>query len=139
VAAGSNFDDSKKKTTGGRNGYGAKLCNIYSCEFIVETADSSRGLLYKQRFSNNSQVRGKPEIKKLARDGQDFTCISFKPDLARFNMECFDDDIFSLLSKRVYDLAGSSHIIGGTQLDVYLNGNIINIHNFQQVSKLSSM
>ena len=27
------------KVTGGRNGYGAKLCNIFSTEFIVETAD----------------------------------------------------------------------------------------------------
>lgn len=27
------------QVTGGRNGLGAKLCNIYSTEFIVETAD----------------------------------------------------------------------------------------------------
>ena len=33
----SNYDDSQKKVTGGRNGYGAKLCNIYSTEFTVET------------------------------------------------------------------------------------------------------
>ena len=25
----SNFDDDEKKVTGGRNGYGAKLCNIF--------------------------------------------------------------------------------------------------------------
>jgi DNA gyrase/topoisomerase IV subunit B len=31
--AGSNFDDDQKKLTGGRNGYGAKLANIYSHEF----------------------------------------------------------------------------------------------------------
>ena len=39
LLAGSNFNDEKKKTTGGRNGYGAKLANIFSTEFIVETAD----------------------------------------------------------------------------------------------------
>jgi DNA topoisomerase-2 len=33
----SNYDDSQRKVTGGRNGYGAKLCNIYSKEFTVET------------------------------------------------------------------------------------------------------
>lgn len=33
----SNYDDSQRKVTGGRNGYGAKLCNIYSTEFTVET------------------------------------------------------------------------------------------------------
>ncbi|XRA97708.1 DNA topoisomerase 2 [Pycnococcus provasolii] len=37
----SNYDDSEKKTTGGRNGYGAKLANIFSTEFVVETADGS--------------------------------------------------------------------------------------------------
>jgi len=32
----SNYDDDEKKTVGGRNGYGAKLTNIYSNRFIVE-------------------------------------------------------------------------------------------------------
>lgn len=33
----SNYNDNQKKTTGGRNGYGAKLTNIFSTKFIVET------------------------------------------------------------------------------------------------------
>lgn len=44
----SNYDDNEKKTTGGRNGYGAKLTNIFSTEFIIETADGKRQLKYKQ-------------------------------------------------------------------------------------------
>lgn len=49
----SNYDDSERKVTGGRNGYGAKLCNIFSQEFTVETGDSNKGLKYKQvRFSH---------------------------------------------------------------------------------------
>jgi len=36
----SNYNDNDKKTTGGRNGYGAKLANIFSKNFTVETADS---------------------------------------------------------------------------------------------------
>ena len=35
----SNYDDGEKKVTGGRNGYGAKLANIFSERFEVETAD----------------------------------------------------------------------------------------------------
>ncbi|RIA80897.1 hypothetical protein C1645_791592, partial [Glomus cerebriforme] len=35
----SNYDDSEKRVTDGHNGYGAKLANIFSTEFIVETAD----------------------------------------------------------------------------------------------------
>lgn len=29
----SNYDDDEKKVTGGRNGFGAKLCNIFSASF----------------------------------------------------------------------------------------------------------
>ena len=35
LLAGSNFNDDKKKTVGGRNGYGAKLANIFSTRFTV--------------------------------------------------------------------------------------------------------
>ena len=40
LLTGSNFDDTMRKVTGGRNGLGAKLANIFSSEFIVETVDS---------------------------------------------------------------------------------------------------
>ena len=44
----SNYDDEQKKVTGGRNGYGAKLCNIFSTDFTVETACSESGKVFKQ-------------------------------------------------------------------------------------------
>jgi hypothetical protein len=44
----SNYNDAEKKTTGGRNGYGAKLANIFSTEFSIETADGKRLRQYKQ-------------------------------------------------------------------------------------------
>jgi len=44
----SNYDDDQKKVTGGRNGYGAKLCNIFSTEFTIETACSNSGKVFKQ-------------------------------------------------------------------------------------------
>ena len=36
------------QVTGGRNGYGAKLTNIFSTEFTVETCDGQRSRRYKQ-------------------------------------------------------------------------------------------
>jgi len=36
----SNYDDSIKKVTGGRNGFGANLTNIFSKEFRIRTGDS---------------------------------------------------------------------------------------------------
>ena len=44
----SNYNDDEKKVTGGRNGYGAKLCNIFSTEFTVETACKESGKTFKQ-------------------------------------------------------------------------------------------
>jgi len=50
----SNYDDNVKKTTGGRNGYGAKLTNIFSTEFVIQTADGKRQKKYKQVISRRS-------------------------------------------------------------------------------------
>jgi len=43
----SNYNDSIKKVTGGRNGFGAKLTNIFSKKFEIECADSKNKKLYK--------------------------------------------------------------------------------------------
>ncbi|KAF9430265.1 DNA topoisomerase 2 [Podila epigama] len=122
----SNYDDTQKKVTGGRNGYGAKLCNIFSTEFIVETADKSKGLYYKQVFSKNMSVTGKPKITQMKKPDE-FTKISFKPDMARFNMQGIDDDLEALLKKRTYDMAGC---VKGVK--VYLNGERIKIKSFKE-------
>lgn len=133
LLTGSNFDDKEEKTTGGRNGYGAKLANIFSRKFIIETADSSRGLRYKQVFENNMSRKGEPEISKFS--GTDFTCVSFFPDLSRFHMDTLDQDIVSLMEKRVYDMAGTV-ISDGSKLNVHLNGQKIDIKSFQQYISL---
>ncbi|KAG7377911.1 DNA topoisomerase 2-beta [Phytophthora pseudosyringae] len=126
LLTGSNFDDKKKKTTGGRNGYGAKLANIFSNEFVVETADSSTKQRYKQVFENNMGKKNPPSITKWAQ--KDYTCISFKPDLERFKMDFLNDDIVSLFKKRVYDVAG----VSGKGLNVFLNDEKIPIKSFPQ-------
>lgn len=107
LLTGSNFDDGQAKTTGGRNGFGAKLANIFSTEFVLETADSERKLKFKQTFSNNMGSRGEPVVSSYT-SGKDYTCVTFKPDLARFNMTSLDADTVALLSKRALDIAGTT-------------------------------
>lgn len=58
----SNYDDDEKKVTGGRNGFGAKLANIFSRKFIIETAQSRKRLHYKQVFRNNMSEKEQPRI-----------------------------------------------------------------------------
>lgn len=43
----SNYNDNEKKVTGGRNGFGAKLANIFSKRFVIETADVTHRKLYE--------------------------------------------------------------------------------------------
>jgi DNA topoisomerase II len=49
----SNFNDEQEKVTGGRNGFGAKLCNVFSTKFIVETADKKVKKQFKQTWGAN--------------------------------------------------------------------------------------
>ena len=44
------------QVTGGRNGYGAKLANIFSTHFCVETADGTRLRRFTQTFSDNMSM-----------------------------------------------------------------------------------
>lgn len=73
----SNYDDSVKKVTGGRNGFGAKLTNVFSKKFSVTTADSQRGKIYTQVFKNNLTEICPHTIKDYDKDKFDFTEVSF--------------------------------------------------------------
>ena len=70
---------------GGRNGFGAKLANIFSTEFVVETCDGKRGRRYRQVFHANMSAKGEPVITPC-KPTDNWTCITFKPDLAKFGM-----------------------------------------------------
>nr|BAE06274.1 topoisomerase II [Scutellaria baicalensis] len=127
----SNYDDNEKKTTGGRNGYGAKLTNIFSTEFVIETADGKREKKYKQVFSNNMGTKSEPIISKR-QAGDDWTKITFKPDLAKFNMTCLEDDTVALMKKRVIDIAGCL----GKTVKVELNGQKFHFKSFSSYCDL---
>ncbi|KAH6996361.1 DNA topoisomerase [Ilyonectria sp. MPI-CAGE-AT-0026] len=125
LLAGSNFDDDEKKTVGGRNGYGAKLCNVFSTEFNLECQDSEHGKRYKQTWTDNMQKMQKAKI--TSSKSSDFTRITFKPDYERFGMsEGIDDDLECLLFRRVYDMVGTVRGI-----KVHLNGEQIKIKDFK--------
>ena len=133
LLTGSNFNDSVAKITGGRNGYsfifipfffrnyffvwlifilcsyGAKLCNIFSRLFQVETLDSTRGLLYRQVWHANMTKCDPPIIEKAPVGASDFTCVTFEPDLERFgNMKSLKETAFlEVIERRAHDAAGN--------------------------------
>ena len=78
-------------------------------------------------------LRGTPIYARSSKySGKDYTCITFKPDLARFKMDCLDDDAVGLLCKRVYDIAGCCNSYSGARLQVHLNGKKLPVKSFQQ-------
>ena len=63
-------------------GYGAKLCNIFSKRFTVETSHKLSGRRYTQTFTDNMGVFGEASIDKAR--AKDFTRITYLPDYERF-------------------------------------------------------
>ena len=99
-----NFKDgTEKKVTGGKNGYGAKLTNIFSDWFTVETVDRKAHLLYTQTWTQNMEKKDEPIITSYK--GEPYTKITFLPDYKRFGLEGLTDDLHSIFMKRVYDCA----------------------------------
>uniref|UniRef100_A0A2M4ABL1 DNA topoisomerase 2 n=2 Tax=Anopheles triannulatus TaxID=58253 RepID=A0A2M4ABL1_9DIPT len=121
----SNYNDEEAKVTGGRNGYGAKLCNIFSTKFTVETATKQYKKCFKQTWGDNMSKASEPKIKEDF-NGEDYTKITFSPDLSKFKMEKLDDDIIGLLSRRAFDVAASTRGVA-----VYLNGTRVPVKSFK--------
>ena len=139
LLTGSNFNDDTKRITGGRHGYGAKLTNIFSKSFTVETADSTKKKKYSQTWFNNMSESTPPEITKMSASEKDYTKVSFVPDLARLSgqpnsdkIQTISQDDYELMCRRVFDIAGCT----GNNLNVTLNGIALPIPNFQTYCKL---
>ena len=130
----SNYNDGEKKTVGGRNGYGAKLANIFSTQFRIETHDSHSGRTYVQQWSDNMQKKQPPRITagKVGGKEKDFTKVTFTPDYRRFGCDGLSDDMLGVMTRRVWDIAGTSD----RTLNVYMNGQQLKCGSFSDyVSK----
>ena len=123
----SNYEDSEKKVTGGRNGFGAKLANIFSNEFYIEVADSAHKKMFKLKWRKNMTEMDAPIIEEYS--GSDYTKVQFRPDYKRFQINKLTPDMLALLKKRVYDVAGI------VKLKVYLNSKLIPIPSFKEYVK----
>ena len=102
--------------------------SIYSTEFVVETVDRIRQKKFVQKWINNmSEVK---PAKVTSFSGKPYTKITFLPDYKRFGCAGLTADMKSLLTRRVYDLAGVSGA------SVYLNGTKLAIRHFQHFTEL---
>src|SRR5210317_1546815 len=126
-----NYDDSKKRIVGGRNGYGAKLTNIYSSDFSIVIKDHESKKTYTQKWSNNMTTCEKPKIKKHS-GATSSVSITFIPDWKRFGMSRMDDTIYKIFEKRVWD----ANICTSSNCKVKLNGDVLPKQNFEAYAKM---
>ena len=125
-----NYDKGEEKIWGGKNGYGSKLTNIFSKEFVVETVDHYTKKIYTQTFSNNMTQRTKPEVKASSK--VPYTQISFIPDYEKFGMKNMTEDIYKLFKRRVIDACATTP----KEVTVYFNGEKLMIKDFEKYCEL---
>lgn len=126
-----NYDKTQEKTWGGKNGFGAKLTNIFSKEFIIETIDHYTKKSYTQTFTNNMKERSKPQIKTSQK--QPYTQITFLPDYERFGLKNgITEDIYNLFKRRIIDACATSN----KDVSVYFNNEKLMIKDFEKYAEL---
>lgn len=121
-----NYDDTQKRIVGGRNGYGAKLANIYSSDFSVVIKDHETKQTYTQKWSKNMTVCNPPKIKKHS-GATSSVSITFTPEWKRFGMSKMDDTIYNIFQKRVWD----ANICTSQNCKVKFNGDVLPKQNFE--------
>ena len=125
-----NYNKNEQKVVGGKNGYGAKLTNIFSKSFKLETVDAKRKKKYTQLFRGNMKCIQKPKISDYS--GKPYTKITWTADFKRFGIENYSEDMINLMMRRVYDIAG----ITEKNVSVYLNKKKLSVKSFSDYSKM---
>lgn len=66
------------------------------------------------------------KVKPISREDEDYTKVTFSPDLSKFKMEKLDEGIVALMTRRAYDVAASTRGV-----KVFLNGKRlpVSLHN----------
>jgi DNA topoisomerase-2 len=129
MLSGSNFEDGKGRTTGGKNGIGAKAANIFSDKFTVTAV--CNGKMYEQSFSNRMSARSEPKITKTSH--KDMTKITFQPCLSAFGLTSLhENDTVAMIHKRVIDAAA----IVGKKVSVTWNSVKVPVKDFRDYMSL---
>ena len=136
-----NYDDEEERITGGKNGYGAKITNIYSTEFIIETVDDGETedkddeerepQFFSVRYYENMFKKDKPVIRKRKKNEETHVKITFTPDYEKFGLEGLTDDIISLFKKRLYDILACNKGV-----KVFYNDKQLKLKGFEEYIKL---
>lgn len=122
--AGSNFNDDDEeynnKKSGGQNGEGASLVNVFAKWFRVTTNDGKKS--FQQTFENNLSVQSSPVISNINSPG---TSIAWVPDYERLGIKGLDQNNMLMIYRRAFEVAACN-----PKLKIVLNGKVIRIERF---------
>ena len=120
----SNYNDSDQRVTGGRNGYGAKLANIFSSKFWITIGDGTK--FYRQMWYSNMSRCDPPVVED--RQGPVYVGIGFQPDLPRFGGL---GDFFKIAEKRTWDAA-----MWCSKANVYFNMKLLEVRSLEEYARM---
>jgi DNA topoisomerase-2 len=112
----------------GRNGYGAKLTNIFSKEFKVRICDGPNKKMYDGVWYNNMNEHPKAVVQDY--DGPSFVEIAWNLDFKRFEIEKYPDEAFHLFARYTADFSFTCKV------PVSFNGVSMNFSNIRDYAKL---
>jgi DNA topoisomerase II len=125
-----NYDKTEEKIVGGKNGYGAKLTNIFSKKFTLSTRHPASGQKYTQVWQDHMATAGKPQITK-DKATKGFVKITYEPDLARFpGLDL--DAMLTVIHTRTIELAA----MASKDVKVSWNGAVIPTNTFEKFINL---
>jgi len=135
-----NYDDSQERKRSGRNGYGAKLTNIFSESFHVELTDPDPEAppddphlrVFRQTWRGNMK---RPEEARISRakGTRPSILVRWTPDPSIFGPRPYTRDVLSVLHKLVYEAA---MVAGGAGIKVYLNGARVPVSSVRDYARL---
>ena len=130
LRAGDNFDDTEERTTGGCNGVGSKLTNLFSNAFQVETRWVNK--LYRQKWESQMSVCHPPSIEKVEKENpMRGTRILFFPCYDVFNISSKAKSIKAFIRRRCLEIAATT-----PKVKVFLNEVEVPVTNLKQYAEL---
>ena len=123
----SNYNDDEQRVTGGRNGYGAKLANVFSTKFWIVISDGKK--TYRQMWHANMSKCDLPIIENTSSGV--YVRVGFTPDIKRFGGH---GDFFKVAEKRTWDTA-----LWCPKSKVYFNSKLIQVPSLEEYAKMHSL
>ena len=131
-------DEKYERITGGLNGLGCKLTNVFSKRFSVDIKDGGNAIHYKQTWSNNMASVSKPSVRKMTAQKSNVS-VEFIPDLSKFpgtssdkSQNRISDDMYDFIYTRAIEIAA----LVGKECKVSWNGHTVSTNSFEKFVKL---